>query len=73
MFVVKISQPVATAHDKRHVSLCVTHPADAGQSVEPAERQDGEESDDVYVKEGLHHRRFGVAFRFYRRIRISHV
>lgn len=58
---------------KRHISFRITHPADAGQSVEPAERQDGKKSDDMYVKESLHHRRLRVAFWFYRGIRIGHV
>lgn len=59
--------------DKRYVSFYATHPADAGQSVEPAERQDGEESNNVYVKKGLHHRWLGITFRLYRGIRIGHV
>lgn len=59
--------------DKRYVSFYATHPADAGQSVKPAECQNGEESNDMYVKKGLHHRRLGIAFRFYRGIRIGHV
>lgn len=50
-----------------------THPTEARHCIEPADRQDCEESDDVYVKQSLQNRRLGVALRLYRGIGVGHV
>lgn len=50
-----------------------THSAETRHCIEPADRQDCEESDDVYVEEGLQHRRLRVTLRFYCGVGISHV
>lgn len=50
-----------------------THPTEAGHRVEPADRQDREESDDVYVKQGLQNRRLRVALRLDRGVGVRHV